>query len=156
MIPIHTDDLLEKLDRALAQPYIPPATNCGACGDPLRDKGPSLDFCDDLCQGRWMGRQAAGPMVDRGRGRSGPSDYPEMDCPCCADEREQWVAMGLARAYEAHVRFIGHEYAHAERQFRERRVPRVSFELPPQPVAQTYRDRVLVALSRWMGLDPNS
>lgn len=77
---IHTDDLLEKLDRVLAQPWLPPAAQCGWCRAPLTGREASLDFCAWDCQYIWHKYLAHAPMPDEGRGMDMWAD----GCTCLA------------------------------------------------------------------------
>jgi hypothetical protein len=135
---IHTSDLLEKLDRVLSQPYLAPASTCGLCGKVLTGTEPSLDFCNDSCQWAWQYRQADGQMVDE-------PDRSACLGDCCSPtgsidtEREPWAAVGLGAVYDAHVRFI-----------------RSELDWHPESRVSTSRNnRVLSALARWLGLDPD-
>lgn len=89
-MPIHTNDLLEKLDRVLAQPWLPPAAQCGWCGNPLTGREASLDFCADDCQYVWHYSQTEGRMADGGRGM----DMLAAGCTClaCAMTEVQVIA----------------------------------------------------------------
>lgn len=79
---IHTNDLLEKLDRVLAHDFLPPAEHCGwqICGNPLTGREESLDFCSDHCQDMWHKYLADAPMPDGGRGLDMWTD----GCTCLA------------------------------------------------------------------------
>ena len=92
---IHTDDLLEKLDRVLAQPWLPPASQCGWCRAPLTGREASLDFCTDYCQYVWHYSQTEGRMPDGGRGM----DMGAAGCTCliCRDDRVMTEAQVIAK-----------------------------------------------------------
>lgn len=106
-MPIHTDDLLEKLDRALARPWMPDAAQCGYCEMPLSVNGPSLDFCGSLCQTIWTRRQADPQMRDGGRG------VDHSECWLCTLDYSA-RAWPFPDASEAHEAMLIHE-AHRPR-----------------------------------------
>lgn len=167
---IHTDDLLEKLDRVLAQPYLPPAEMCAWCRVPLSENGASLDFCTPRCQKSWQLSRTDGAMRDGGRGWAGWGGlYDDDDDACfphcgCGPLREQWALweqMGLRRPYRNHVQEV-HHLARARENERQRAVD-LAFDMwvgarvevasnPPMSM----RARTADLIARWTGVDPDS
>jgi hypothetical protein len=111
MMSAHTADLLEKLDRVLSQPYIPPATQCGWCYDTLPPNGPSLDFCNSACQARWQRGGALKPMRDGGRG----VEFGGLLCPCPACSPDRGTVGDLRRLGEQ-ISEEAHRMREVERQ----------------------------------------
>ena len=143
---IHTDDLLEKLDRALATQALPPATSCGLCSTPLNARSPSLDFCGQECQDFWHSAKADRQAPDLGRG---------LEYEGSVSVAEQWTAMGLGWAHQRQIRLIERENEQRLRRL-ESTYMRVMTEREVITDSVSYVDRFMAAAARWFRLDPDS